>query len=101
MKLDINTKNFELGKKTRSLILKKFRLIIVKHTEGISQDILSPKLRIERLKNSSFKTSFNMNLPGRKDIFAEEVDFDLIKAISSLRDQVKRQIEKIRRRNYS
>ena len=101
MKLTINTKNFELAAKTRSLVLKKFLESIIKHTKGISQEILSPVLKIERLKNSSFKTSFNMNLPGRKDIFAEETNFDLTKAITNLRAQVKKQILKAKRKPYS
>ncbi|MDP4009503.1 MAG: HPF/RaiA family ribosome-associated protein [Candidatus Shapirobacteria bacterium] len=75
--------NIKIGHKTDQLL------------PDLNDEIKTAFVNIKRDKLGQYKISFDMLLPGKKGkIFAENQHFELIPAITGLREQIETQIKK-------
>lgn len=105
MKVILKSKNLELSKSLQSLIEKKFsslkKLITVGSQEepDFKKDLIEIFVEVERetkhhRKGNVFSVSSQMNVPGKKSLFAKAKGDDIATLVVKAKDSLKREIEK-------
>ena len=94
MNIQIVGDNFNLSDSTRALIEEKVAEHLDKLLSHIPSDNKIASLRIQKDKLENFNVNFDMNLPGKKQIFAQTSHRILKSALIDLSQEVERQIEK-------
>ena len=94
MKIQVVTENFELGDRTLSIIQHKIDKDLEKYLPSFNKDIKQARVKIEKRTRWGYKVSFNMWLPRKEHIFAEETGEDLLVTFTKLREEVKKQLKK-------
>lgn len=85
--------NFDLSERQKELIEEKLLKKLDKHLKTFAEDLKNPTIKAERVeRQDAFKISFDMWLPGKKQIFAEESHKEFVSAVVDLREQLERQI---------
>jgi len=94
MKLNIITKDYQLKENDSKMIKRKFVEKLDKLLADFEKGVLQASLRIKKGARWGIKVSFNMNLPKKEHIFAKTKKENLVLAITSLRQEVEKQIKK-------
>jgi ribosome-associated translation inhibitor RaiA len=67
--------------------------------EDFQEDIKDATINIDYFqKEKKYKINFNMWLPGKKHVFAEESNEVLLSALTDLREDLKRQLKEYKER---
>lgn len=96
MKIQISTKNIEIDEWLENIVQKKLVYPLEKYLKTLPEDIKEAKVNIERCKRTGYFVNFNMLVPGKKQIFAETKNKQLIPAVVELREKLERELEKYR-----
>jgi len=94
MKIQVVAENFELGERVLDIIQDKLNEGLEKYLPSLDEDIKQAQVKIEKRTRWGYKVSFNMWLPRKEHIFAEETGEDLMTAIIKLREAVEKQLKK-------
>ncbi|MBD3208456.1 MAG: hypothetical protein GF370_03305 [Candidatus Nealsonbacteria bacterium] len=94
MKIQVVTENFELGERVLNIIQDKLNEGLEKYLPSFDEDIKQARVKIEKRTRWGYKVSFNMWLPRKEHIFAEETGEDLMAAVTKLREAAEKQIKK-------
>ncbi len=94
MDITIIADNTNLTARDKDLIDSKIREKIQKLMKAFAHDMKKPTVKVRKInKKDKFKVNFNMWLPGKVQIFAEETDEVLLTALTNLSNQISRQIK--------
>lgn len=92
MQIQILTDGVEIDDKVRGLIEKKLVPKLDKYLTHFDEDAKLATIKLEKRTRWGYKVNLNMNLPGKKHIFAEVKHNDLGAAVVDLREEVERQL---------
>lgn len=103
MNIQIIGDNFDVSDKTRKLVEEKIGSRIERLLTKFAPDMKTALIRIEKDKLDSFIVNFDMNLPGKENIFAKTKHKILESALIDLSEQVEKQVKKYKDElvNYS
>ena len=94
MNLQIIADKLELDKKIYKNIKTKIADKVDRLLSKFDFDIKKATMRISKRSRWGYKINFDMMLPHRQHIYAQEIHEDLIVAIKNLQKEVLRQIER-------
>lgn len=93
MNLQIFSDSIELDEKLTKFIDERFTSKIDRLLTDFDEDMKTASLRIQKGVRWGFKVSFDLVLPGKKQIYSDETGKDLQTTILALRDEVVRQVK--------
>lgn len=93
MKLQISTDGLPLEGTVRTQIEKRLGSDLEKVLQHFPEDVQQATVHVSKESRYGFKATFEMQLPGLR-VFSEEKNEDFLALMTSLRDEVKRQIRK-------
>lgn len=93
MNLEIITESIELNDSLRETIKNKFEDKLDKYLKHFDENMKTAYMRIRKDVRWGFQVNFNLMLPGKKAIFAENKDKNLQTSIIGLRHELERQIK--------
>ncbi|MBD3362862.1 hypothetical protein GF362_04025 [Candidatus Dojkabacteria bacterium] len=94
MKFNIIEDNLNLTDKDKKLVDKKVMEKLDKYLQDFSEDIKNANVRVKKInRTGEYKVNFDMWLPGKEHIYADEINHEYETALTSLRNQVERQIK--------
>lgn len=96
MNLQVSTGNLVLTDKVKLIIINKFKKPTTKLLGKFDKDNLKADFHLQRLSFGDYQANFELALPGKKNIFAKNSHPDLTATITGLREQVEKQIKKIK-----
>lgn len=96
MNIQIIGDNFNVSSRTQKMVDSKVKLHLGKLLTRYNPEELFATLHINKDKLDNFNLKFDMNLPGRKDIFAETTHKILKSALIDITQEAERQIERYR-----
>lgn len=94
MNIQIIGDNFDISSGTKTLINEKLGYKLDKLLSHFSSDITNALVRIQKTKLDEFMVNFDMNLPGKKHIYAANKNASLGAAVIELEEEIERQIKK-------
>jgi ribosomal subunit interface protein len=94
MQIQITGEGIEITDHIRELIENKLVIPLERHLKNFSDDMLMAAIKIKRHENQFYSVNFNMKLPGKEHLFADNTHKDLTVVVTGLREEVERQIEK-------
>lgn len=104
MNVKIRARNVEVTPEIKEMIEDKFVSKIEILLPHFAPDMKVANFDLDRDKYGVYVTKFDISLPGKGgNIFSENKHIDLVGAVTGLRDQVEKQIEKYKAEldNYS
>lgn len=103
MNIQIHGDNLDITPGIKKLVNTKIALKLEKLLSHFSPDLKIADLKISKDKYQKFLVNFDMQLPGKKHIFAKNSHIDLESALVDLQQQLEHQIKKYRQDlvNYS
>jgi ribosome-associated translation inhibitor RaiA len=94
MKRTIITDNVKLTPSDKDLIDRKLIEKLDKLLKDFTEDIKDATVKVDYFdKEKEYKVNFDMWLPGKKHIYAEESHEVLLSALTNLREDIERQIK--------
>ena len=93
MNIAIMGDNIEITEDIKNIVMKRLVDKLDKLTQHFSLDSLNANLRLSEHHSYGFRGSFNMWLPGKKQVFVEDTHRDLQSVIVLIRHEVERQIK--------
>lgn len=94
MKVTIMGDNIDLTPSDKDLVQKKVIDKLDRLLKDFEEDIKDATVKIGYFdKEREYKVNFDMWLPGKKHIFAEESNEVLLSALTDLREQLERQLK--------
>lgn len=95
MNVKIRALNFEITPEITDMIEERFVSKIEILLPHFAPDMKIANFSLEKDKYGTFITKFDISLPGKGgNIFSENKHIDLVGAVTGLREQVEKQIEK-------
>jgi ribosome-associated translation inhibitor RaiA len=96
MNLQILTDNYHLTPKNKKIIDQKVGQKVDKLLSKFNQDLKTAYLHIKKrtTPDGGFRLSFDMSLPGKEHIFAQQIHQKFSTALINLRKQVEKQIKR-------
>jgi len=103
MHLQISLAHVELTDQIKKIIDDKFTRPTDRLLKKFNNELTTADLHLERLSFGDYKATFDMHLPGKKQIYAQNSHPDLVTTITGLREQIEKQIKKYKAElvNYS
>ncbi|MFA6250656.1 MAG: HPF/RaiA family ribosome-associated protein [Candidatus Shapirobacteria bacterium] len=92
MLIHIATLNFDLTDKIRELVDTKLSQKLDRLLSSVDQALRVANVSIEKLPRSGYKIKFDMVLPPRHQIFAENQHPVLTTALTGLKEQIEKQL---------
>ena len=92
MQIELVDSNVKFSDRYQARLLTKFSSVIDKYLKGMSEDLKVATLSIHKNLRGSYVMKFDMEKVPFAKIYARHTSPDLIPGITTLRDQVKRQI---------
>jgi len=103
MDIQIIGDNVEITDDMELLIAKKLVLPLDKLMVNFAPDLKQATVKVQQRPRWGYKINLDMMLPGKKHIYAETASDTLMKAVTSLREEVEHQIkhykDKVTRKN--
>lgn len=96
MNIQITGDNFVLSENVKKLVDEKLNQKLEKFLTTFAPEMKTATLRIEYDKLKNIHLRFDMNLPGKGQIFSETIHRFLEPALVDLEDQLEKQIKKYR-----
>ena len=94
MHMQITGENVEITDLMTDLIETKLGKNIERHLRRFDESVQTAVVKIKKHDNQFYTVNFNMELPAKEHIFAENTNKNLSAAITGLKEEVGRQIEK-------
>ncbi len=96
MNLQVSVENMILSDKVKLIIINKFEKPTAKLLGKLDSDNLAADFHLQRLSYGDYQANFDLQLPGKVSIYAKNIHPDLTATITGLREQVEKQIKKIK-----
>lgn len=96
MNLQVSVDNLELSDKVKNIIINKFEKPLSRLLGKLDSDEISADFHLERLSFGDYQANFEMSFPAKKNVYAKNSTSDLVATITGLREQVEKQIKKIK-----
>lgn len=97
MKLQISASDLPLSGTVENVVVKHLRDDLAKYLK--KYDDLVADVLVKKRSRWGYKVKFDMMLPGNHHVFCEEVHDDFVAAVCACRDEVKRQLLRIKEKN--
>jgi ribosomal subunit interface protein len=96
MNLQVSVDNLELTDKVKKIIINKFEKPLTRLLGKLDSNEISADFHLQRLSFGDYQVNFEMAFPAKKNVYAKNTSSDLVSAITGLREQVEKQIKKIK-----
>lgn len=96
MIINVSGENLEINETHDQLVYEKLDKQLEKYLHSFNTDMKIADVHIKKRPRWGYKVNFSMTLPGKKRIYAYEIDDDLSAALRKLRSDVERQIKEYR-----
>ena len=96
MRIRIIGDNLQILPSHERLVDKLLKVKLEKFLQPFNPDMKEALLRIEKRTRWGYKVNLSMVLPGKKQVFAEEVNDNLRQALTKLRAKISRQVKAYR-----
>ncbi len=96
MKVLIATEEIQLTPDVNDLVQKKLNEKLDKYVNGIPEDVKEARVQLIRDSRWGFRVTFDLSLPGKKHIHAEEKHKELPAAITLVSEEAEKQLRKIK-----
>lgn len=96
MVINLTGDGVEINETYDKMVEEKFVKGIEKYLARFDKDLQVADMKIAKETRWGYKVSFNMTLPGKKKIYAEEKNESVLAAITGVRDNVERQLKTYR-----
>lgn len=96
MRIKIVTDDVEINDRILNIIQDKIDKGLEKYLPSLNEDIKKATVTIQKRSRWGYKIKFNMWLPKKEHIFAEEEGDDLLETFTRLREDLEKQLKKYR-----
>ncbi len=100
MRINITADNLDLTARMESWIYEKLGNDLDRFLKGADEDLKTATVRVQKGADFGYVVNFDMWLPGKVHIFAEEKDEKFENAVVELREGLERQLEEYTREHY-